>query len=208
MLIDHIFVFCRSEADADELVDFGLTEGSGRSHEGVGTANRRFFFENFYLEILRVESEEEAKRLSQIGIWDRYDHKASGYSEYGLCLENCEGSDSIFDNAIKWKPDFLPEGQFVDILTNEKMPWIFRFPANRARGFSSEPMEHPLGVKRLSRAIFGLPELSFRDSLKYISENFAVEFYEAPESYLILEFDNAEQGREKSFSNLNLTIRY
>jgi len=47
MEIDHIFIFVSSKDLADELVSFGLTEGSGNVHKGIGTANRRFFFENF-----------------------------------------------------------------------------------------------------------------------------------------------------------------
>ena len=72
MNIDHIFIFVDSKQSADELIDFGLSEGSGNVHKGIGTANRRFFFENFYLEILWVENEGEAQSVEEIGIWERY----------------------------------------------------------------------------------------------------------------------------------------
>lgn len=67
MTIDHIFIFVNSEDEANELVNFGLTEGIGNVHKGIGTANRRFFFENFYLEILWVENENKAKSVDEIG---------------------------------------------------------------------------------------------------------------------------------------------
>jgi len=53
--IDHVFV-CRSAGapEADFLIKHGLLEGSGNSHPGPGTANRRFFFSNAYLELLWV----------------------------------------------------------------------------------------------------------------------------------------------------------
>ncbi len=49
MNIDHIFIFTDDDGkDADELVDFGLTEGSNRVHVGQGTTNRKFYFDNFF----------------------------------------------------------------------------------------------------------------------------------------------------------------
>ena len=39
--IDHIFIFSnKGGKEADELVEFGLTEGSSRLHPGQGTTNR------------------------------------------------------------------------------------------------------------------------------------------------------------------------
>jgi hypothetical protein len=43
--IDYIFIFSNKGKETDNLVAFGLTEG-------IGTLNRRIFFDNFYLEIL------------------------------------------------------------------------------------------------------------------------------------------------------------
>ncbi len=53
MKIDHIFIFSNEHGkEANELVELGFTEGSNRVHKGQGTTNRKFYFENFYLEIL------------------------------------------------------------------------------------------------------------------------------------------------------------
>ena len=58
MQIDHIFCFTDApQAAAEELLAFGLTEGSNRVHPGQGTANRKFYFENFFLEILWLQDE-------------------------------------------------------------------------------------------------------------------------------------------------------
>src|SRR4051794_34154336 len=58
MDIDHIFIFTDNKGRiADELVSFGLTEGSSRVHQGQGTTNRTFSFENFFLEIVWVHNE-------------------------------------------------------------------------------------------------------------------------------------------------------
>ena len=60
--IDHLFVLTEvGGPSAEALVRFGLTEGPPNRHEGQGTANRRFFFNNAMLELLWVESEDEAR---------------------------------------------------------------------------------------------------------------------------------------------------
>ena len=63
MEIDHIFIFSNNSGkEAKNLIEFGLTEGSSRVHKEQGTKNRKFYFENFFLEILWVINEEEIQR--------------------------------------------------------------------------------------------------------------------------------------------------
>jgi hypothetical protein len=51
--IDHVFIGCRPGApEADSMLKRGFVEGSPNTHPGQGTANRRFFFDNFMLELL------------------------------------------------------------------------------------------------------------------------------------------------------------
>lgn len=53
--IDHIFIFSNTNGrEADDLVSSGLAEGSNRIHKRQGTMNRKFYFENFFLQILWV----------------------------------------------------------------------------------------------------------------------------------------------------------
>ena len=205
--IDHIFIFSNKGKEADELVDFGLSEGSGRIHKGVGTANRRLFFDNFYLEILWVENVMEAKRLKKLGTWERSNFKKTQYSRFGLCLKNTKETDCIFNNSIKWKPDFLPENEFIDILTNKKMPWIFRLPPNRKYKLD-ESRNHKNGIKKLTKAIFNLSEIDFKNIVLGINKNSNIEFVQSANNSLILEFDNGEQGKTKRFDCLNLRIDY
>ncbi len=207
MGIDYIFIFSNKGKETDELVDFGLTEGSGRTHKGIGTANRRLFFENFYLEVLWVENEKELKSVKKIGIWERSDFKNNQYSRFGLCLKNTEETDSIFNNSIKWKPGFLPENKFVDILTNERMPWIFRFPADRNKKLD-EPINHKNGIKKLTKAIFNMSEIDFKSIISEINKNSIIEFVKSSENQLILEFDDRKQGKIKEFESLYLKIYY
>lgn len=208
MDIDHIFIFVNSKREADDLVNFGLSEGSGNIHKGVGTANRRFFFENFYLEILWVENEEEAKSVEDIGIWERFNYKNSHYSRFGICFTNTKNTDYIFNYAIKWKAMFLKDNEHVDILTSKNLPWIFRFPANREKNLQDEPKQHKAGLKRLSKIEMSLNIIEFADELSAIKSNTIVEIKKSNKNSLTLEFDNAKSSKVKIFDNLDLVIKY
>ncbi|MCV6608112.1 MAG: VOC family protein [Campylobacterales bacterium] len=60
MILDHIFLcVTKSAPEAEILKNFGLDEGSSNVHPGQGTANRRFFFENFMIELLFIENLED-----------------------------------------------------------------------------------------------------------------------------------------------------
>jgi Glyoxalase-like domain len=93
MNADHIFIFTNDQGKvADQLVAFGLKEGSNRVHVGQGTTNRKFYFENFFLEILWVHDETEinSELLKLIGLWQRVNHQSNSFSPFGLCIVNTD----------------------------------------------------------------------------------------------------------------------
>ena len=62
MVLDHILICVQPGApEAEALKDFGLIEGYSSKHQGQGTANRRFFFQNAFLELLWLEDSAEAQ---------------------------------------------------------------------------------------------------------------------------------------------------
>ncbi len=125
MEIDHIFIFSSNDGkEAEHLVDFGLTEGSSRLHPGQGTTNRKFYFENFFLEILWVVNEEEiqSELTSKTKLWERSQFEKNGHSPFGLCLINSESTDKLFEKSEIYQPNYFPEGMSIDIITNEKHP--------------------------------------------------------------------------------------
>ena len=77
-VVDHVFVCCSEDApEADALVGLGLVEGSGNTHPGQGTACRRFFFSNAYLELFWVRDPEEARSdmVAPTRLWDRWSQR-------------------------------------------------------------------------------------------------------------------------------------
>ena len=87
--LDHLFLWARMGGlEADRLVAFGLTEGEPNTHLGQGTACRRFFFRNAYLEVLWVHDpiEAEAEAVRPAGLWARWCGQATGASRHRTAL--------------------------------------------------------------------------------------------------------------------------
>jgi len=209
MKIDHIFIFSPNKGqEVDELLKFGLSEGSGRTHAGIGTINRRIFFDNFYLEILWVHNPEEAKTAQSVGILERSNFKDTHYSPFGLCLADTENRKNLFQNAIHFQPDFLPEGKYIDIITNERMPWIFKFPSTGRKPKAEEPIHHKVGLKKLTKVTFNLKAKEFTNLLATIENDSIINFVKSTRDMLILKFDYGLQGKSKTFECLNLEIHY
>lgn len=207
MLIDHIFIFMNHPSQADCLVDFGLIEGSGRKHQGIGTANRRFFFENFYLELIWVADESEAQSNHDLDLHQRWQYQTSNYSRFGVCLQNTDQTDPIFQSARAWQAPFLPQDQHVDLISKPQYPWLFRFPKNRPAQ-APEPRKHANQIKFLTSVELKLSELAGAPELSMIETVCPIRFYKAPSEHLTLEFDQNQQHQSKIFPELSLEIRF
>jgi len=60
--LHHVFVCASVGApEGEDLLVAGLVEGSSNTHPGQGTANRRFFFESGFLELIWIHDELEAQ---------------------------------------------------------------------------------------------------------------------------------------------------
>ncbi|WP_298311130.1 hypothetical protein [uncultured Aquimarina sp.] len=215
MEIDHIFIFSKNNGkEADDLVSFDFVEGSSRIHRGQGTTNRKFYFENFFLEILWVIDEKEIQNetTAQTTLWERSQFKENGYSPYGLCLLNCDLTDTLFEESKIYQPDYFPKGMSIDIITNEKrpqLPWTFRLPYRGEKKVNDEPIEHSNGIKFLTRIEF---EVNDKICKGHFTDYFTgfdhIAFKESKRTHLNLEFDNKTQGKKKEFPELGLTINY
>ena len=108
--LHHFFILVDPGASvADRLVDLGMIESPSNTHEGQGTANRRFFFDNCALELLYVHDADGARNGpgSELKLVER--SARHGASPFGLVLTNSDATDSRtpFD-GWKYQPDYFP----------------------------------------------------------------------------------------------------
>lgn len=99
MKVDHLIIFSNHKGgEADELLEFGLVEGSNRIHPGQGTRNRKFYFGNFFLEIVWITDKTEinSKTTAPIQLWERSNHNINNFSPFGLCLEKTDDTSELF----------------------------------------------------------------------------------------------------------------
>jgi hypothetical protein len=137
-------VLCSKGApEAEALIRLGLSEGSPNTHPGQGTACRRFFFGNAYLELLWVSDAEEAQSpLSrQTRLFERWSARQRGASPFGVVLRpSSEGSSAPPFPSWPYCPQYLPQnlsfGVAVGTLLSE--PELFYFGLPRRAGDKRE----------------------------------------------------------------------
>jgi len=215
MLVDHIFIFSsRAGKEADDLIHFGFTEGSSRVHIGQGTINRKFYVDNFFLEILWVcdETEIQSKITSKTKLWERSQFLVNHHSPFGLCFVNTKDTDTLFNDSEIYQPHYFPKGMSIDFISNEtqpQLPLTFRLPYRGKQQKTNEPRNHANGIQTLTKVTFGIVNKNVQNNFtNFIESQSNVHFETSNKHHLTLEFDNHQQGKEKNFRELNLTILY
>lgn len=218
MEIDHIIFFSNDQGnEAEELTSFGLIEGSNRIHPGQGTRNRKFYFENFFLEIVWAFDKREitSALTAPTRLWERTNHRKNGCSPFGLCLSNSGDSDDLFQGCLKYRPSYLPEESSFEIITNEEhpyLPWICRLPLEPNapnKGKREEPTDHEVGIRKLTKIKFGIYQKHYRNRFTdLLTDRLGIVFENTERYSLNLEFDHRPRGHIKKFNEIPLTIEY
>lgn len=214
MDIDHIFIFTNDNGKvAEQLIEFGLSEGSSRVHVGQGTTNRKFYFNNFFLEILWVHNETEimSASIEPTGLWQRANFTENNYSPFGLCLVNTQETDPLFENVFTYQPQYFPQGLVIDILKNDaqpNLPWTFRLPFKGQKKNETEPITHSNGLQFLTKTVFHYESTIENQFLRFFEEDPTIEFVRGDKNWLTLTFDDSKIGMKKVFQTLNLTIEF
>jgi len=85
---------------------------------GQGTANRRFFFENFMLELLWV-SDPVIAASQAVGVtelWERWSRRSAGASRFGIVFTGQAPGDSAAPFVTKsYTPPYLPPGMRFEV---------------------------------------------------------------------------------------------
>jgi hypothetical protein len=208
--MDHLFVWTSPGGpEADHLVAFGLTEGEPNTHPGQGTACRRFFFRNAFLELVWVrdpaEAQGEATRAT--GLWPRASGRASWASPFGLGLRPCRpGVGGVPFPGWDYRPAYLPAPLAIhvgqDVPASE--PWWFYVSFGRRPDDPGwprrQPLDHPAGFREVTGVRLAAPGLGSPSAVaRAVAEAWAVTLAEAPEHGAEVTFDGGGQGRAADF---------
>ena len=203
--LDHVFVCAAVGApEADALVAAGLTEGASNVHPGQGTACRRFFFRNAYLELLWVHSEAEARSpaTAPTRLWQRWRARADGRTcPFGVCLRAPQGEPPPFP-SWSYRPQYLPAGMAIPVATNVDAPhepMLFVVPSaqrpDAAPAERTQPLAHANGLRELTRVSLAGAFEAPSEPLAAVARAGLVELRAAMEPGLVLGFDGEQAGK-------------
>ncbi len=205
MEIDHIFLRTQHGApEAALLQQLGLSEGSANHHPGQGTANRRFFFQNAFIELLWIadaqEVQSDATRRTQLA--ERLHLPAGDNSPFGICLRPGDGELTPPFPSWAYQPAYLPAGMQVDIASHAPLAepmWFYLAQAVAPAAAAPErrqPLTHALGVQELSAISLTVPgSEAWSAAAQAASASGQVRLNRGDAHLLELTFDQGRQGR-------------
>jgi hypothetical protein len=210
--LDHVFICSDIGApEARQLIEFGLVEGSPNRHPGQGTANRRFFFENAFLELLWVEDEIEAQSdlVRRTGLRERWHRRKFGASPFGIGFRPAlAGACDLPFPTWEYRPPYLPDPLAIHMADDSatiSSPLLFHLPfgrrPNRDDPARRQPREHPAGVRQItSIQIVVSPNVPIRSHHRATeSQCDRLCFASGPEHLMVVEFDARQKDETSDF---------
>jgi hypothetical protein len=201
--LHHVYVCTSVDApEAKALLDAGLIEGSSNTHPGQGTANRRFFFESGFLELLWVHDPREAQLplSAATKLWDRWAGRGKTASPFGLCFSSEDGAGSTLPVATwEYRPDYLSEDRcilFADGLPLSEPEVFFLSWRQGQSPPATEPKRHPLGLRDMRSVSVGLRDpSSISRTLREIRDAGLVAIHRSTTPELVIEFTSHDDVR-------------
>lgn len=205
MLIDHLFIRTRPGApEAEVLAAFGLAEGAGNRHPGQGTANRRFFFHNAFIELLWLDDAEEAQspETRPTMLFERLSLAHAALSPFGVCFRPSPGDDGPPPFATwRYQPAYFPPGVACDMALSPLSDplWFHISPGGRPDALPAEraqPLAHRVPLREITALTVVQPTPM---TMAALPPQAAVSFAEGGQHVLEIEFDGAAQGLSHDF---------
>ena len=208
--LDHLFI-CTSYGapEADQLVRFGLTEGASNRHPGQGTACRRFFFHNAYLELLWGDDPAEAQcdEVRRTGLWERCSRRGRGASPFGL-RPGLQGPGEAPFQVWAYRPTYLPNSMVIQMgarsaIVTEPLLCFMTF-GRRSDSYETsrrQPLVHAAGCQTITRVRVSRP----RDGPNVIELSNVerdcpcLSFVPGDENLVEVGFDEEQKGHSADF---------
>jgi Glyoxalase-like domain len=200
--VDHVFICCSPGApEAEALVRLGLREGSSNTHPGQGTANRRFFFDNAFLELLWVSDPVEAlsAQTRPTRLWERWSSSASGGCSFGIVFRSIDAQAAVPPFATwSYHPNYLPADLVIEFAegTSLEEPELIYLPfVHRSGPPAHEPTDHALPIQQLCGVTVELPSAESLSQPSEVAQSAGLLTYRLASEYVLeLNFVAAEES--------------
>jgi hypothetical protein len=194
--VDHAFIACGACApEGDALLRAGFIEGSANTHPGQGTANRRFFFENFMLELIWVADAAEAQsaQTRRTRLWERWSMRNAGISPFGIIFRSSGDQDSAAPFPTwAYHPNYLPEGLSIQIAEGTALhePELFYLPFLRnSDARTREPLDHAAPIRRVRGLCGGVQNLrELSAASRVVEQQGLVRYFQSQQPVLEIRF--------------------
>lgn len=202
LVVDHVLVLCEVDApEAETLTWLGFIEGPPNRHPGQGTACRRFFFGNLYLELAWVHDSAEARRAPALrtGLWDRWSQRGLGACPFGVILRSPRDTQDAGAPFRTWsyRPEYVGPGSSIEVALDAPLsePAFFWLPSNNAR----LPSRPPAGDQHLGRDVtavrIGIPSgVPHAEAARIAAAQGCLAFERSDDPLLELTLDDGRQG--------------
>jgi hypothetical protein len=208
MELDHMYLCVGNKApEGDALVEFGLKEGSSNTHPGQGTANRRFFFHNFMLELLWCVNPTEvlAEITRPIRLHESLVSSDPAVSRFGMGFRAVNNEEQVAPFPFAhYRPKYLPAPLSVQVASQhpatEPNYFFLNFVQRQAPADIREPIDHPNGLRFLTSVTVALQQdAELSETARVVNALPNLHIVRADEQLLELAFDNGEQGLHRDF---------
>jgi Glyoxalase-like domain len=207
--LDHVFVLCETGgSEAEALLSRGFVEGSRNVHSGQGTSNRRFFFDDGFIEFLWVSNVTEvtSSLTSPTKLWDRWKGRDTGVCPFGIVFSSSEIEVPKPPFEVwRYQPEYLPKDKGIYFAAGthlEEPDLIYLGWPNPQASSKTQPKSHLLPLLRMNRVCVGYPQgvypsAAFVQAINaglvqtYASETFELTIYF--ESSTTVDIDLSEQ---------------
>ena len=158
--LDHVFVVTAPGAPSlERLRDAGFHEGPPNTHPGQGTACRRVFFGDLYLELIWLTDRSEATSppVQRTALAARTGREP-GASRIGLALRARARGVELPVDTWPYSPPYLPDGLAIPVAANSTdpaEPLLFFMPWERR--WSAPRLPHPNGATATTAVSLTVP---------------------------------------------------
>jgi hypothetical protein len=211
--LDHVFICVEPGApEAEELVRFGLREGSPNTHPGQGTACRRFPLLNAMIELIWVSDplEAQSELTRPTLLWERWSGRRSGASPFGVCLRPAEKRKQPAVSGVMstgapfpgwtYNPGYLPEplAFLIGEASLTEPMWVFMDFMRRSQR-ELHFVEHPNGIREITSLVLNTPAAFESAASRLVEADGVFSARLAPEPFLEIEFDSWQRNRSHDF---------